>query len=964
MNISVSLRAHTQRYFVLLVLVAGIISIPSYAEAAITDGLTVTVNREAVSASALVGALVEVKCNAGSYTTLGTTNGSGVVSVTDVLALGTLLTNAGSCIVGSSLDIRVTKDGYVTQEKLGAITLLDAANAFTFTGSDAVKFGHKATITREGDGAALTGATVGVGATLCIESGTLGIYYCPVPLASDGAALSIAKTGYVTNTASSVSDRTTNADAQGTLSPSNLLFQVKISVADELGNSITPTTITFGGTTETASSSNVFYFAPSTGTNQAVVVTKTGFIPSATTNTALADVSASTAGQTAITLGTSASSSSAIVAGATQSLLGLQYALKSLALKSELGGTITGIASGTLSSPSTDVSVTGSGGVSVAGTAVTGNVLYIAATGNGSGDDTLTITLSGVTVDGGSANGASLVSATTTDAGNLLNALTGQTTFGIGQATGNLQVTSGFGYPLKVTVTDELGTAIPASTLTTETLGGTAAYVNVSNTAYFASTASGGSLVIAKNGYVSAATTNTGLATVTANQATTTSITFGTGSTFTSVVSAGGSVSAQGLPFAQKITVETELAEALTGTTVSAGSSATVCTVVSSTAYCPVPFSEDGTSNDISIAKSGYVSNTAGDTVDRAGNTTAQQLVSVTGTDGVKYALKIVVNDSAGTPVTGATVTHGGVSAASVVSNAYYFTTNSAGALIVTKSGFDSTDTAIDTGLANVGVTSSGQTAVTLTGSTPFTGNLSSGGSSAAARGLVATISGSVGGSVGSGGSGGSSSSGRGRSGQNVSSAQPSKAPASSAAASTSGTCSFSRDLKKGDQGTDVAALQTILEAKGHLAMPAGASKGTFGSLTQAAVAKLQASVGVPQTGYFGPMTRATACVSTSAAPAASVAPVTIEAPPTVRDLTLGMTGDDVRKLQAILLKENKGTKAAALAGVGASGYFGTYTRDALAEHQTQAGIAPAQGYFGPATRAHMRTKGLEGVWW
>ena len=44
---------------------------PSYAQAAITDGLTITVNREAVSASALEGAIVKIKCNAGTYTDIG-----------------------------------------------------------------------------------------------------------------------------------------------------------------------------------------------------------------------------------------------------------------------------------------------------------------------------------------------------------------------------------------------------------------------------------------------------------------------------------------------------------------------------------------------------------------------------------------------------------------------------------------------------------------------------------------------------------------------------------------------------------------------------------------------------------------------------------------------------------------------------------------------------------------------------
>jgi hypothetical protein len=47
------------------------------------------------------------------------------------------------------------------------------------------------------------------------------------------------------------------------------------------------------------------------------------------------------------------------------------------------------------------------------------------------------------------------------------------------------------------------------------------------------------------------------------------------------------------------------------------------------------------------------------------------------------------------------------------------------------------------------------------------------------------------------------------------------------------------------------------LEKGGYLTIPAGTSKGYFGALTKSAVAKWQAAVGLPSTGYFGPMSRA-----------------------------------------------------------------------------------------------------------
>ena len=73
----------------------------------------------------------------------------------------------------------------------------------------------------------------------------------------------------------------------------------------------------------------------------------------------------------------------------------------------------------------------------------------------------------------------------------------------------------------------------------------------------------------------------------------------------------------------------------------------------------------------------------------------------------------------------------------------------------------------------------------------------------------------------------------------------------------------FTRDLSAGgigipaSVGTDVVALQMFLESRGYLVMPAGVPMGSFGTLTQSALASYQASVGLTASGYFGPMTRA-----------------------------------------------------------------------------------------------------------
>ncbi len=85
---------------------------------------------------------------------------------------------------------------------------------------------------------------------------------------------------------------------------------------------------------------------------------------------------------------------------------------------------------------------------------------------------------------------------------------------------------------------------------------------------------------------------------------------------------------------------------------------------------------------------------------------------------------------------------------------------------------------------------------------------------------------------------------------------------------------SFTRDLTIGSRGDDVSALQTLLESRGMLMMPAGVAKGYFGALTKSALAKYQASVGLPATGYFGPLTRGQIASSGTSVPTVPGTPV------------------------------------------------------------------------------------------
>ncbi|HVU80020.1 MAG TPA: Ig-like domain-containing protein [Candidatus Paceibacterota bacterium] len=91
--------------------------------------------------------------------------------------------------------------------------------------------------------------------------------------------------------------------------------------------------------------------------------------------------------------------------------------------------------------------------------------------------------------------------------------------------------------------------------------------------------------------------------------------------------------------------------------------------------------------------------------------------------------------------------------------------------------------------------------------------------------------------------------------------------------------------------------------------------------------------------------------------PADAPAPASVAAAPAAggpRDLSIGMSGDDVRALQEFLIAQHAGPSGAELVRVGATGYFGSYTRNALGEYQKVHGIAPHAGYFGPITRSYI----------
>ena len=128
-----------------------------------------------------------------------------------------------------------------------------------------------------------------------------------------------------------------------------------------------------------------------------------------------------------------------------------------------------------------------------------------------------------------------------------------------------------------------------------------------------------------------------------------------------SILADPNSFSVTDVKFSQKVIASREAdGAALTGATVTAGTNSTPCTepgVPDGTYYCPVPFGEDGGSNDVVIALDGYVTNTSKDTSNRTSNSSNQGSANV---NNVRFSHKVTVEREAdNASVLDATVTAG-----------------------------------------------------------------------------------------------------------------------------------------------------------------------------------------------------------------------------------------------------------------------------------------------------------------
>jgi peptidoglycan hydrolase-like protein with peptidoglycan-binding domain len=160
------------------------------------------------------------------------------------------------------------------------------------------------------------------------------------------------------------------------------------------------------------------------------------------------------------------------------------------------------------------------------------------------------------------------------------------------------------------------------------------------------------------------------------------------------------------------------------------------------------------------------------------------------------------------------------------------------------------------------------------------------------------------------------------------------------------------KTLTVGSKGEDVRQLQKLLNASGFkIAVVGAGSPGkettTFGQATRAALVKYQIAKGIPATGTY--IVVGTTVPNTSVTTGIPTTRVTF-----TRDLRVGSSGADVKKLQQVL---NNSGYIISTTGVGSKGnegtYFGAKTSAALLKFQQARGL-PAVGWVGPKTRVFL----------
>lgn len=147
---------------------------------------------------------------------------------------------------------------------------------------------------------------------------------------------------------------------------------------------------------------------------------------------------------------------------------------------------------------------------------------------------------------------------------------------------------------------------------------------------------------------------------------------------------------------------------------------------------------------------------------------------------------------------------------------------------------------------------------------------------------------------------------------------------------------SITRTLKTGVSGNDVKSLQNALKSLGYFTYPSLTTY--YGSVTAASVRNFQSKNGLTANGVVDSKTAAAinaalVAKSGTAGQAPATPPAKVPAFAASRTLKLGMSGDDVKQLQSVLVKlgvYNYGS---------VTGYFGTVTQTSVKAFQKANGM-------------------------
>lgn len=152
------------------------------------------------------------------------------------------------------------------------------------------------------------------------------------------------------------------------------------------------------------------------------------------------------------------------------------------------------------------------------------------------------------------------------------------------------------------------------------------------------------------------------------------------------------------------------------------------------------------------------------------------------------------------------------------------------------------------------------------------------------------------------------------------------------------------RTLRVGCKGSDVKWLQAVLKKLGASI----SIDGEFGPATKEKVIAAQNKLGLTADGVVGPATRKKlidAIGGSSGGSGGQTSTDPNDYPVPTRVLRLGLSGNDVRWLQAVLKKYGF--------SMSVTGYFGEVTQSNVKKFQQQNGLSP-DGLVGPATRSKL----------